>query len=698
MRLQGFRPAQDIVIVALDDISIQEFGGWPLQRSKYATLLNQLADECCRPKSIGFDLLFLDSTNDDAELATQLKKHNSVLPLAFQSSDKLPYRLQATPPVEPLSEAATLAHINLTFDSDGVIRGFQESEQTWLHFSIAMQGSSDQVEAPRTTEKYKRFRMVDPNIGFPVISLVDAIHSKAHRTLLKNKYVLIGATAPSLGDRYPTLYSGQNNTSTPGVSILASILNASLNQEMIRVSPPLIVFAVTIFPLLFMLRSLLVLPPRYILLLTCGLCVGAIFACYILLSLMNYWVDPTPLIGISLLLQLFWIWRRLEAIVDFVQSKAAYLKQSQHRSERSLTAPTSREVVLQHAKQLDQAVSATQSELNFLASIIDEMPDSVMIFDANDHLLLCSQKAKQLFSSYQFLEGSNLIDFEKHINVALPTLLDNDKTVPSPELQTVVQLNTALGYRDFIVKATKLDSKTEHHFRLIILMDVTELKKSQTQRDRALQFLSHDMRTPVASILSITSSSKVPTSDIEAKITHHANTLLSMMDDFILTISSEAKHYVLQDVLLDNLINDALEEVADLANAKKILLSDQSEVAGIFVSANPRLLLRVLINLLFNAIKFSPHQSVIQIKVSNDITTHNLQQTVVITITNNIATTNIAQESPQSMQGFGLGLDFINNVIQRHHGDIEKTIPTSGIATVRITLPCQIDKNDEKSS
>ena len=42
-----------------------------------------------------------------------------------------------------------------------------------------------------------------------------------------------------------------------------------------------------------------------------------------------------------------------------------------------------------------------------------------------------------------------------------------------------------------------------------------------------------------------------------------------------------------------------------------------------------------------------------------------------------------------SMLGFGLGLDFVNNVIRKHHGSIKRNFPLKGIAVVTLTLPCK---------
>lgn len=693
MRLQGFQATQNIVVIAIDDRSIQELGGWPIRRHRYSQLLAQLNDDCCRPKVIGLDLLFLDPTEDDAMLARQLKQQKSVVPLAFQVQEDDPSLLQAIRPVAYIAEAASLAHINLSFDTDGVIRGFHTHEHAWPHFALAMRGANEQPSLIiGEYKKYRRFRMVDPRVGFPMISLADAIKSNASRTLLKDKYVLVGVTAPSLGDRYPTLYSGKNNASTPGVAILASVLNASLNNALIDEAPPWVVFAATLIPLLIMLQSLLRLTPRYALILAVAMMLGGIAASYALLMFCDYWVNPIPFLIIAILLQPLWAWRRLEAIVHFVQDKAADLQQFQVTNRTAQHVKPSREVVLQHAKLLDHAVATARSELDFLSVIVDEMPDSVLIFDAQDQLLLCNQKIRQLFTAHAFDLGSSLSEFATHLNIPVVNL---EKIDAVSRTQPIFQLNTSMGRRDFILKATKLNSPIENNIRLIILMDISELRQSQTQRDRALQFLSHDMRTPIASILSLTNRAAIAVEEVEKKITHHATALLNMMDDFILTISAEASQYTVQQVLLDNIINDTLEEVADLAKAKGITLQDDSDASNVFVTVNTRLLARAFINLVFNAIKFSADQSSIRIQTTCSARTEQGAERVAITISNHVKDVQSTSHPIPSMPGFGLGLDFVENVIQKHHGTIERSIPAHGIATVTITLPCEITNSYE---
>jgi CHASE2 domain-containing sensor protein len=138
MRLHGFKATQDIVIISVDDRSLTELGGWPLKREKYTELLKALDDDRYRPKVIGFDFLFLDPTADDQALAEAMQHLKTVLPLEFRVLEDKKQTLKPTLPVQPMANAASIGHINLSFDSDGVIRGITLAEQKWPHFSLQL--------------------------------------------------------------------------------------------------------------------------------------------------------------------------------------------------------------------------------------------------------------------------------------------------------------------------------------------------------------------------------------------------------------------------------------------------------------------------------------------------------------------------------------------------------------------------------
>lgn len=697
MRLFDFPASEDIIVVAIDDRSLTELGGWPLQRSQYTKLLKSLDDDRFRPKAIGFDLLFIDPTADDAELAQQMLRQKTVIPLEFKLPEKAGQNLRPHLPVAPLAQVATLGHINLDFDADGMIRGLYTNELQWPSLALALHAQGDPSFQPNAADSnYRRFRMVDPGVGFTMVSLSDAINFNFTRSLFKDKYVLVGVTSPSLGDRYPTLYSGNNNASTPGVAILASVLNASLNNALIQESPVWFSFALPLGGLLLILFGLVNLRPRTGLLAAFFLIAFSVALTYFLLTRWYFWLDPSPFILVVVLVQPLWAWRRLETIVSLIQDKAQDLHQLQptQRIGGNSSAKSSREAVLNSANLLEHAVSSARSVLDFLWSVVNEIPDAVAIYDEQNTLLLGSQKMADLFGEASLKRGSDLADLAALLKLPLDVVIHSQTNTDS---RPILQIVTLLGPRDLLLKSANLTSPFGGNLRLLILSDITELRQSQTQRDRALQFLSHDMRTPLASILSLTHKSNSegmskgtqPNLQRE-KIIHHANALLEMMDDFILTVSAEAPQYKVQQVLLDNLINDAIEQVTDLAEAKGVHIKDASLESSLFVMANTRLLLRALINLIYNAVKFSPIGSTITIEVQAQSHPNAQETHAVITLTNPVEILGGSADLIPSMPGFGLGLDFVDTVIQKHHGHISREIPTQGTANVRISLPCSV--------
>ena len=252
-------PSNDIVIVGVDDASLDELGGWPLKRAVYADLLKKLADTGNQPKAIGFDILFPDPSPTDAELATQMRRHNAYLAVEQPRLNAVAPFVVHKPQATLIDAAKGLAHINVTFENDGFSRGAYLQEGALPHLALAVSGQPAQNYLSHGA--YRRFNLVDPEIGFPTVSLADALSEGFPLEVLKNKYVLIGSVAPSLGDHFPTIYSGRQGSGTPGVMLHANLLNDILRGNLISPVPLWAQWALSLWALLSVLIALLVLSP-----------------------------------------------------------------------------------------------------------------------------------------------------------------------------------------------------------------------------------------------------------------------------------------------------------------------------------------------------------------------------------------------------------------------------------------------------
>jgi len=122
----NWRPAatDEVLIVAIDEDSLDQLGHWPWPRDRHARLLRLLC--AARPAAIGIDIAFSEPAGDrhtDRELAEALAAcGNVVLPLVVEVT-RNGGQLLETPPILPLAAAAAgLGRIGVRLGEDGIAR------------------------------------------------------------------------------------------------------------------------------------------------------------------------------------------------------------------------------------------------------------------------------------------------------------------------------------------------------------------------------------------------------------------------------------------------------------------------------------------------------------------------------------------------------------------------------------------------
>jgi len=118
-QFQGnINPREEIIIVGIDDESLQEIGAWPWDRSYFADALDKISQG--NPTVIGLDVLFLEPREGDDKVSAVLA--NTDTPIIFGS--KLIY--DETGYVDTLhsiyNTEAKSGFVNVDPDLDGKIR------------------------------------------------------------------------------------------------------------------------------------------------------------------------------------------------------------------------------------------------------------------------------------------------------------------------------------------------------------------------------------------------------------------------------------------------------------------------------------------------------------------------------------------------------------------------------------------------
>ena len=237
---QASAPSESIIIVGVDDTSLEKLGHFPSWSRSYHAELIQILNEA-GARVIVFDLLFAEPTPSDEQLAAAIKDaDNVVLPVIGMTmgADSLVKRrlTQASGFIRPIDileqEAIALGHANVFPDGDGVVRKIPvvlgeegDAEPALALAAVAKYlRRSEVVESPIKDNALPfagRFLPVVSNRSmlinymdgphnasglahFHIIPFVDVVEGNTDLNVFKDKMVIIGATASGLGDIFWT--------------------------------------------------------------------------------------------------------------------------------------------------------------------------------------------------------------------------------------------------------------------------------------------------------------------------------------------------------------------------------------------------------------------------------------------------------------------------------------------------------------
>ncbi|WP_341319353.1 CHASE2 domain-containing protein [Paraburkholderia sp. IMGN_8] len=762
LRAQPVSP--DIVVVEIDNASIAQLGRWPWPRSVHARLLEQLAR--AKPAAVIYDVLFTEANPDDAQLARAIALSPTYLPMLLSPLDDAGRRV-AVDPVPPLAHAAAgLGHINLEVDSDGIVRSVAQFEgdaqSRWPQLMVPVaqaveRGVLQLSERPQklsashaaATESQGEARFLipfGPNAqNYSKLSFASVLAGDVPPEKLRGRIVLIGVTASGLYDRFATPVSGELGP-LPGVYIHANVLDTLLTGRTIEPAEPWLLFAVSLVPLAALLAGFLVLSPRRSLLLTGALCLLAAAGSAALLYGVRLWMSPVPAIVGVIVVYPIWNWRRLEMTMAYLREELQRLADEPHLLPE--TPQRRREfggdVLEQHMALMARAAQRVQDMKRFVWDSLDSVPEPILVSDVQGIVLIANHAAKAHFARLGLatpegqpmqtvLGGLTLVktidngassDAENNLfaHAHWPALLDPARGEFAALMAQGVEVRDA-DERDHLLRyANCTNEQGETTGWIAGLVDVSALHAAERQREDALRLLSHDMRSPQASILALVEIERARSESALARgllerIERYAQRALTLADDFVQLARAESQTYVLEPVSLTELMIDASDEVWPQAHAKRITLeTDNDGDDGHWICADRSLMTRALVNILNNAVKYSPPDTRITCSLSNLSSPGSLAPKAAPGAANRVSCT-IRDEGygiPEEQQaglferfrrfheaerpevgGAGLGMAFVKTVVTRHGGDVEVvSAPGKGTAFT-ICLPALEDTQPE---
>ena len=810
------KPApDDIVIVAIDQESLNEIGNWPWPRAVHASLLDRLTS--AKTKIVIFDVLFTDpdrfNPENDEALRSALKNNGRVvLPVNLEPLQIGGQFTERLPLPEFSSGAVGLGHVNVDLDTDGILRKVNLNvglgDAFWQHLTY----SAAALVQPESVLKYRKMQTANsfestyswhtqkdqqyliPFLGppgsFTHISYSDVLLGHISPDLLKNKVVLVGATATGLGDYLPTPMTG-TLSGMSGVEINANIYDGLRNGKLVSPLNESIQLMILLIGGILYAVVLVFASPNIAIAVSVLMIVLVIVISMFIQSYFKIWYPPAGIIILVLLTYPIWSWLRLRSLYLSFSRQLASLYQEEALTFSEITPSTTTsqacslqflaeifpilawrvsgvngEILLsegviekqslpannENEWQLSEGYGCIKLEGRYFSLVIEinwsnkeELPlvclglvlDAVVAWfseqrveDGNFELM--EEQARQLESisterkisqqllanSLEAMQGGMLIldgrgqivlantiareMFDIRTGKKHPTFTDNWEVLSN------VQLEKGLSWKILLRNALVENSpiQTEAHpengvpllidiapvslesgaMLVVNVSDVSFIKAVEKERAETIQFLSHDLRSPMVSLLALSEIYKGKKDigedelkEVFTQVAFYAKKNLTLMDQFIQLARVESEPSLERNFIdFFEVVEEAALEVDAMVKNKGIKLDKLFETEDTWVSGNMDLLIRIVVNLLSNAIKYSYKSSTVTIRIytqqgrlyccvqdfgfgiDHDELEHLFQRFY-------------RSSNPLSRreQGVGLGLNFVQVAVDRLSGDIK---------------------------
>jgi len=237
---------------------------------------------------------------------------------------------------------------------------------------------------------------------------------------------------------------------------------------------------------------------------------------------------------------------------------------------------------------------------------------------------------------------------------------------------------------------------------LLTVQDLSSIRRLETQRRDFVANVSHELRTPLSALKVMVETLRggamrnaAAADDFLARIDHEVDGLTELVGDLLALSRMEADDDTLdlRDVDAAQLVREAAARLEPLATRAQIQLATATDASGARIRVDPARMSQVLVNLVHNAIKFTPAGGTVTLGTSATPT----EVTLFVRDTGSgidpadlerIFERFFKSDPSRATGGTGLGLAIAKHAVQAHGGTIAAASGGRGHgATFTVTLP-----------
>ena len=343
---------------------------------------------------------------------------------------------------------------------------------------------------------------------------------------------------------------------------------------------------------------------------------------------------------------------------------------------------------------LNENINALNQEKNQLQNVLLSMTDGVVTFDENGQVIMANPQAIEIIS-----------DVSEDASTQFDVLKDFLEQVK--ESGEYVKREIKLKGKTISVRmAPILDDHMKLWGVLAVLQDVTRERKLEDLRREFLGDVSHELRTPLTYLQGYTEALLDNMVKNEEERSRYLNIILEetlrlrrLVDELLDLSHIEAGHLDIKknSISIESIVEKVSKKVHPLCDSKKIELEIDIQGDIPLIVADEDRIEQVLINLVDNAVRYSPKDSKVTVKVRPS------DEGVIVTVKDSGQGIppeelpfvwerfyKVDKSRERKKSGTGLGLAIVKKIVELHNGRVWAQNCDEGGAEFSFYLPSSV--------
>lgn len=351
------------------------------------------------------------------------------------------------------------------------------------------------------------------------------------------------------------------------------------------------------------------------------------------------------------------------------------------------------------ARRLQRLNHKQKLQSNRLKTTVENIPSSILMIDKYGEIVVANKSFYNVFTPEEAVEHKSYVDF---VDLTLQKLIIEAFKVEKPIYDQIELTIDQVHQKYFDTSCVPILSKTKKNLygMVIVLHDITNLKKLENLRREFVANVSHELKTPITSIkgfaetlLDGAKNDEQTLNEFLKIISKESDRIETLVFDLLdLSHVEQQTEIVTEYVSLSEIAESTIKNMQNIAEEKQITIVNEIK-PDIVIDANKDKVSQVALNLLSNAVSYSKASSEVIVRVYKDANKRIMEvQDFGIGISaedqQHIFERFYRVDKARSRDsgGTGLGLSITKHIMEAHNGRINVFSRLNEGSTFRVTF------------